>query len=241
MNVRISLTENPVTQELVVLLAAEEEEGDTETNTGSDVQGAEEEGTEGIAEEEHEEFEAHHPWWPETKEIVWGGLAFLIVLGALVKFAGPAVRKGMAARSDRIGRELDEASRARADAERRSTEIRAAKGDIEAERARITAEANTAAERLLAEGRARLDTDVAELEARAETEIAGTANRLLSELQAQVASLAMTATERVVAAELDSATQTDLVESFIARVGVANGAATAAAASTAGPTGGGAR
>lgn len=181
------------------------------------------EGTEGVAEEEHEEFEAHNPWLPETKEIVFGSLAFLIVLFGLVKFAGPVVRKGLAARTDRIGRELTDAASARTEAERRAGQIRAAKGDIEAERGRILAESDAAAERLLVEGRARLDDEVAELEARAEAEIAGAGGRISSELQAQVATLSLHTAERVVTAQLDEATQADLIERFIARVGASNG------------------
>ncbi len=165
------------------------------------------------------EFQAHHSWLPETQEIIWGSLAFLIVLVILIKYAGPAVRKGMAARSDRIAKEMDDATRARADAERRAAEIRAAKGDIAAERARIEAEADATAERVLTEGRARLEAEVAELEARADAEIAGAGGRLASELQSQVATMSLTAAERVVAAQLDAATQAELVERFIARVG----------------------
>lgn len=208
----------------IVAAAPDEEEGRDQTEP-AEADSTEGEGTEGIAEEEHEEFEAHHPWLPETKEIVFGGLAFLIVLAGLVKFAGPVIRKGLTARSDRIGRELTDASTARTEAESRAAQIRSAKGDIDGERRRILADADAAAERLLVEGRARLDDEVAELESRADAEIAGAGGRVSSELQAQVASMSLQTAERVVTAHLDAATQTDLIESFIARVGATgNGA-----------------
>ena len=174
------------------------------------------------AEEEHAEFEAHNPWLPETREIVWGSAAFVIILAGLIKYAWPAIKKSLQARTDRIAKDIADAEGAKAEAERRAAEIRAAKGDIEAERERLLAEATEAAERVRVEGRARIDAEIAELEIRAGVEIAGAGGRVVAELQSQVASLSMAAIERVVATELDEATQVDLVESFIARVGASS-------------------
>jgi F-type H+-transporting ATPase subunit b len=179
-----------------------------------------------VEEEEHQEFEAHNPWLPETSEIIWGGLAFLIVMAIMYKFAWPAIKKSMAARTERIAKDLGDAVSARAEAERAAADIRAAKGDIEAERARLLAEADRAAERVVVEGRARLEAEIAELEARTTAEIAGATDRIASELQAQVASLALAAAERVVVAELTAVTQTELIERYIATVGAGNGQVT---------------
>jgi len=38
----------------------------------------------------------HHWLLPETAEIIYGGLASVIVVGALIKFAGPATRRALA-------------------------------------------------------------------------------------------------------------------------------------------------
>jgi F-type H+-transporting ATPase subunit b len=175
------------------------------------------------AQEEHEEFEAPNTWLPETSEIIWGTAAFVIILAGLIKFAGPAIKKSLQGRTDRIAKDIADAQAAKAAAERRAAEIRAAKGDINAERERILAEATEAAERVRVEGRARIDAEIAELEIRAGVEIAGAGGRVVAELQSQVASLALTATERVIAAELDDATQVELVERFIATVGATSG------------------
>jgi len=175
------------------------------------------------AQEEHEEFEAPNTWLPETSEIIWGTAAFVIILAGLIKLAGPAIKKSLQGRTDRIAKDIADAQAAKAAAERRAAEIRAAKGDINAERERILAEATEAAERVRVEGRARIDAEIAELEIRAGVEIAGAGGRVVAELQSQVASLALTATERVIAAELDDATQVELVERFIATVGATSG------------------
>jgi F-type H+-transporting ATPase subunit b len=115
-----------------------------------------------VEEEEHSTFEAHSPLLPETLEIIWGGLAFLIVAFFLWKFAGPAIKKMMVARTERIQRELDNAARAKSEADAAAADIRTKLGDIDGERARLLAEADSTSDRVLVEGRARLDQESAE-------------------------------------------------------------------------------
>lgn len=161
------------------------------------------------------------PILPETPEIIWGGLASLIIFALLIKFAGPMIKKGMAARTARIQAELDGAAEAKATAAAEATQIRAAKGDIAGERARILAEADAQAAAVLEDGRVRLTQELADLEARAIAEIAATGNRAGDELRAEIARLSNAAVDHVVTGSLDDATHQELIESFIARVGAA--------------------
>lgn len=160
-----------------------------------------------------------HWLFPEKAEIIWGGLASIIVFVLLLKFAGPAIKKGMAARTQRVQDELDSASNDRSSAVAEAERIRQAMGDIESERARLLAEADAQAEALLADGRARLAQEIMDAEARAEADIATAASRAGDELRADISRLAAEATERVVAETLDAQLQQDLIESFIAKVG----------------------
>lgn len=160
-----------------------------------------------------------HWLFPERAEIIWGGLASIIIFALLVKFAGPAITKGLADRSARIQKEMDDASSNRAAAAGEAERIRQALGDIESERARLLAEADAQAEALLADGRARLAQDILDAEARAEADIATAASRASDELRAEISRLAAEATERVVAETLDAQLQQDLIESYIAKVG----------------------
>jgi F-type H+-transporting ATPase subunit b len=162
----------------------------------------------------------HHWLLPETKEIIWGGLASLIIFAALYKFAGPAVAKAMAARTAKIQGELDASATAKSDAQAEAATIRQAAGDIEAERARLLAEADTQAEALLTEGRARLEQEVADLDARADADIATAGGRVNDELRAEISRLANLATDQVLAdGAIDAGTQQDLIENFIQKVG----------------------
>lgn len=159
------------------------------------------------------------PILPPIKELVIGSLASIIVFGALYKFAGPVIAKAMAARTSRIQKELDESAAAKAAAEAEAERIRAAKGDIDAERSRLYAEADAQAEALLSDGRERIRAEMLELEARADVEIAAALGRTGDELRAEIARLSSASIDRVVDTTLDEATQQDLIENFIARVG----------------------
>ncbi|MEZ5249291.1 MAG: F0F1 ATP synthase subunit delta [Ilumatobacteraceae bacterium] len=131
----------------------------------------------------------HSPILPETPEIIWGGLASIIIFALLVKFAGPAIKKGMAARLERIQKELDGAAAAKAAAATEATQIRQAEGDIAGERARILAEADAQATAVLEDGRARLRQELADLETRTRAEIAAVGSRAGDELRAEIARL----------------------------------------------------
>ena len=162
-------------------------------------------------------------FWPEGYEMLFGIPASVIVFFLLWKFAGPAVKKGMAARTAKIQAELDAGEADRVAAESEAAEIRQAKGDIGAERTRLLAEADTQAAALLEDGRARLAQEVTELEARAEADLAAAAARSGDELRAEIAKLSSAAVDHVVTGSLDEATQQALVESFIATVGAGAG------------------
>jgi F-type H+-transporting ATPase subunit b len=162
---------------------------------------------------------SEHWLWPADAELIYGTIASLLIFAALFKFAGPAVKKAMAARTERIQAELDESAAAKATAEAEAAEIRRAAGDIESERQRLLAEADEQAAALLAEGRARLEQEVADLDA----DIAVAAARANDELRAEISRLASAATDRVLASGvLDDQTQQALIENFIAKVGASH-------------------
>jgi F-type H+-transporting ATPase subunit b len=164
-----------------------------------------------------------NPILPPWKELVPGSLASIIVFGLLYWKAGPIIKKSFADRTAGIQKQLDDAAAAKTAAEAEATRIRQAQGDIDAERARLYAEADAQAEALLADGRARLATEIAELEARAEADIASAAGRSSDELRGEIAKYSGTAVDAIVRDTLDDAAQQELIENFIARVGASQG------------------
>jgi F-type H+-transporting ATPase subunit b len=176
------------------------------------------------AEEEEEHVEEHidrsHHWlWPEGYEIGFFLPAFLIVFGLLYWKAWPLLKKAMADRTARIQADLDAAAEAEASAQAEAEQIRQAKGDIEAERARILADADARAEAVIADGRTRLESEVADLESKADADIRTAQSRSGDELRSEIARLAAAAADSVIAETLDDATRQRLIEDFIARVG----------------------
>ncbi|MBM3800572.1 MAG: hypothetical protein FJW18_10930 [Actinobacteria bacterium] len=164
---------------------------------------------------------AESPHWlfPEPAEIIYGGIASVLVIGALVKFALPQFKKALTARTERIQKELDASANDLALAQADASKIRTALGDIASEKARLLADAQAQADALLKEGRARLTAEVADLEAKADADIAAAAARGSDELRTEIGRLAGVATDRALASVLDDAAQQQLIENFIAKVG----------------------
>jgi F-type H+-transporting ATPase subunit b len=128
------------------------------------------------AAEEH--IDRTHSWiWPEGYELYFGGAAAITIFGLLGWKVLPIAQKALNDRTARIQAQLDEAEESKAKAVQEAEEIRRAKGDIEAERARILAEADEQAAALVAEGRERLEREVADLEAKTSADIAAVATR----------------------------------------------------------------
>jgi F-type H+-transporting ATPase subunit b len=165
----------------------------------------------------------HDPILPETAEIIYGGIASILIFALLYKFAWPQIKKGMAARTERIQKELDESAQASADAATEAARIRAAKGDINAERERMLADADRQAAAVLEEGRARLTQELADNEARGVADIAAARSRAGAELRAEIARLSSAAIDQVVNGSIDGATHQQLIEAFIAKVGSGQG------------------
>ena len=164
------------------------------------------------------------PYFAPIYEVIIGGLATLIVFGLLYKFAWPAISKAMSDRTARIQNDLDSSAAARTQAEADAAEIRTSLGDVDGERTRLFAEADAEAQALLEDGRLRLTQEIADLEAAAESELAAAAGRGADDLRAEISRYSTRAIESCVVSSLDDATQQELIEGFIARVGAGQGA-----------------
>jgi F-type H+-transporting ATPase subunit b len=172
------------------------------------------------AEETEEHIDQTHHWlWPEGYEILFGGIASVLIFAVLFWKGSPLVKKALAKRTAGVQADLDAANQDEQEAVAEAARIRQAKGDIGAERTRILADADERAASLLTDGRARLEAEVVELQAKTDADIALLGSRTVDELRAEIARLSASAAERVVTESLDEATQQRLIEEFIAKVG----------------------
>jgi F-type H+-transporting ATPase subunit b len=163
--------------------------------------------------------EAPSPILPETNEIIWGGLSFLLLLLLMWKFALPAVKKGMNDRTERIRADLDAAETAKSEAVTVLDGYKAQLADAKAESARIIEEARQSADALKRDQEARLQTELAEARARAAADIEAAKAQATADLRNDLAQLAVGAASAVVNKNLDPATQAQLVEDYISTVG----------------------
>ena len=161
-----------------------------------------------------------HWLFPVRAELLFGSISSVIVFAVLYKFGWPLFKQALDARTERIQSAMDESESKLAEAQTEAAEIRSAAGDIDAERQRLFAEADTEAEAILADGRARLDEEIEELRASADADIALIASRASGEIRGEISMLSRRAVDRAVSGQpLDEATQQELIESFISKVG----------------------
>ncbi|MCZ7530370.1 MAG: F0F1 ATP synthase subunit B [Acidimicrobiia bacterium] len=202
-SVGVCIVESPAGEEIVGLTAEE----------------LEEEQVEALGEAADECVEAPNPVVPEINELIWGGIFFLIVLVGLMKFAVPALKKGMADREERIRDDLEQAEKAKVDGQEQLSSYEQQLADAREEAARIIEEARASADGVRQELIAQAEQDAAGVRERANVDIAAATERATSDLQAQVGELAIELAEKVVEHSLDHDTQTALIENYINEVG----------------------
>jgi F-type H+-transporting ATPase subunit b len=162
---------------------------------------------------------APSPILPAKNEWIWGIISFVVLAALLMKFAIPAMQKGMAARSERIRSDLGAAEKAKADAETMLADYRAQLADARNEANRLIEEARKSADALRADLQVRAQADIAEIRAKAAADVEAAKTSAIADLRAEVASLAIGAAETIVQKNLDRDTQMQLVENYIRQVG----------------------
>lgn len=163
--------------------------------------------------------EAPSPLLPELNEIIWGGIAFLVVAFVLGKFAWPALQKGMATREEKIRGDLEAAEAERVEAESRRAEYERSLADARTEAGRIIEEARQTADDVRRDLVARAESDAAEIRTRAQEDITLATERATADLRDRVAELSIELAEKVVERNLDPDTQRALIDSYISEVG----------------------
>jgi F-type H+-transporting ATPase subunit b len=165
---------------------------------------------------------APSPLVPEANEIIWGSLAFLVLLVAMWRWGVPAVKNMEKAREDRIRNDLESAEKTRVDAEAEKSRYDAQLADARNEAGRIIDEARQSAESVRRDVIARAETEAQEIRARAQADIANQRQQAMTQLRTDVANLSIDLAGRIVERNLDSDTNRQLVDSFIDQVGRSN-------------------
>ena len=155
---------------------------------------------------------------PATNELIFGALSFIIVFLALAKFAYPAIKKAMEQRANRIRESIDDADRAKTEAQSILDEYQRQLADARIESNRIIEEARQTADQLRRDLVARAEQEAQELRQRTQEDISAAQQRALADLQAQIRDLTIELSEKIVGRELDRDTNRALIDNYIAEL-----------------------
>ena len=164
---------------------------------------------------EHEQ----NPILPAANELIWGTVAFLILLFVMYRTVWPSVDKAFKDRRDNIEGKLEQAEREREEADQLLEQYRRRLRDAEDETQRILEEARTNAERVRRELLAKAEADAGRELDRARQAIRGERDQAIRQLRNEVGALAVELATRVVGDSLDRERQLRLVDQYIDELG----------------------
>jgi F-type H+-transporting ATPase subunit b len=155
----------------------------------------------------------------DIKEFYYGGIAFLIVAGFMAWKLTPVIKKALDDRGEVVRAELEAAEEAQAAADAEVAALKAKLGDADADALRLVEDAKSQAAQLKVDAAAKADTDAAAIRARAAADVEGMRAQIAADIEAEVTAKALAVAEEVAVANLDDATQNQLIESYIDQVG----------------------
>jgi F-type H+-transporting ATPase subunit b len=164
---------------------------------------------------EHEQ----NPILPAANELIWGTIAFLILLVVMYRTVWPSVDKAFKDRRDNIEGKLEEAERERDEADQLLERYRRRLHDAEDETQRILEEARANAERVRRDLLAKAETDAGRELERARQAIRSERDQAIRQLRGEVGTLAVELATRVVGDSLDRERQLRLVDQYIDELG----------------------
>jgi F-type H+-transporting ATPase subunit b len=159
------------------------------------------------------------PIFPATNELIWGTIAFLILVFLMYRTVWPSVDKAFKDRRDNIEGKLEQAEREREEAEQLLEQYRRRLRDAEDETQRILEEARSNAERVRRELLAKAEADAGRELDRARQAIRAERDQAIRQLRGEVGTLAVELATRVVGDSLDRDRQLRLVDQYIDELG----------------------
>lgn len=154
----------------------------------------------------------------DINEVIWGSIAFFVVVGLIWWKGGPAIKKAWNGRIDGIEHEMSSAEQAVVDAEAELADVRHRMANADAESELILSEARATAVTLKQQLAERSAIEAAEVTARAAADVEAAKAQAMADLQHEVSGLTLGAAEAIVRANLDDVAQQRLVESYISEV-----------------------
>lgn len=152
---------------------------------------------------------------PDFPELLWGAVAFSLLMAFLFTFVFPRLRQTLDERSAKIQGQIEEAEAVRGEAEQFRRQYEEQLADARSEANSIVEDARQQAERLRQDVLARAEEEAQQIVARAREEAEADRGRLVQELRGQVAALSVELASRIVQRELDETRHRELVDQYI--------------------------
>lgn len=166
-----------------------------------------------------------NPLVPSWTEVIWGGIAFLIVFVALWKVLMPRITKTLQERTDAIEGGIERAARAEAEAQRLAEQYKAQLAEARHDAARVREQSREEGAQIIAELREQAQAEAARLVQAAQTQIAADRQQAFASLRAEVGTLAVELASKIVGESLaDEARQSRVVDRFLAELETTQGA-----------------
>ena len=156
------------------------------------------------------------PFSINTGLIFWTIVVFLILLGLLWRLGWPAILKSVEERERRIQQQLDEAERARAEAQRLLEEHRRLAASAKAEAQELIANAKAIADKERATLLAKAREEYEDLLARARKDIEEEREKAILALRREAVDLSIAAASKLLEAQLDNEANRRLVTEYLA-------------------------
>jgi F-type H+-transporting ATPase subunit b len=170
-----------------------------------------------LAQEAAAEHES--PILPAANELIWGTIAFLLLVFLMYRTVWPSVDKAFKDRRDNIEGKLERAEREREEAEQLLERYRRRLDDAEDETRRILEEARANAERVRRDLLSKAEADADRELDRARQAIRAERDQAIRQLRNEVGTLAVELATRVVGDSLDRDRQLRLVDEYIDELG----------------------
>jgi len=152
---------------------------------------------------------------PEFAELLWGLVAFSLLMLFVSKFVFPRIGTMLDARAAAIQGQIDEAEQQRQEAERLRREYEQQLADARNQAATIVEEARGDAERVRTDLVAQAEADAEQIRVRARDDAEAARLRVVADLRGQVAAASVALAGKIVQRELDPQQHRALVDQYI--------------------------
>lgn len=169
-----------------------------------------------IAAEEGEESGGLDILLPPVNELIAGIIAFAVVFFFVWRYATPAINRMLEQRQAAISGQVEEAEKAKAEAESLLADYKGQLAEARAEGNKIIEEARESAEEMKADIIAKAEAEAEQIRARAREDAAGEKARALTEAKSQVGDISIDLAGKIVGESLDQQAHQALIDRYLA-------------------------